>query len=247
MTHANHTPPTPTVSPLRQRMTDDMCMRTLSKTTQLNYIRAVKRFTHFLGDSPDHANAEDLRKFQLFMVECGVSTQTINATISGLRFFFEVTLDKPMIMRKMSRVHTPRKLPTVLSPSEVTILLQATHHTKYRAAFSVAYGAGLRSSEVTHLKIADIDSQQMILHVEQGKGDKDRNAMLSPRLLAILRAWWREGHSQHGLMRKGWLFPGKDPVNPITTRQLQVVFMDICYQLAFFLVIGASYLFWSSH
>lgn len=208
------------VSPLRQRMIDDMAMRKLNESTQTTYIRAVKRFTQFFGQAPDLASPEDLRRFQMHLVEQGVSSTTINATITGLRFFFEVTLDRHQALKKMSPVRAPQKLPTVLTADEVARLLSAAPNLKARAALSVAYGAGLRASEVVHLKMTDIDSQRMILRVEQGKGLRDRNAMLSPALLRLLRSWWREGHQLGKMLLGGWLFPGMNPVNPLSTRQL---------------------------
>ncbi len=213
MTHSN-------ISPLRQRMIDDMTLRKLSDKTQIQYIRAVKRFVQYFGQAPDLASPEDLRRFQMHLVEQNVSSITINATITGLRFFFEKTLDRPEALKRMSPLRVPQKLPTVLSTEEVARLLNAAPHLKAKAALSVAYGAGLRASEVTHLKISDIDSERMILHVEQGKGDRDRNAMLAPSLLTLLRAWWREGRRLGKMLPGGWLFPGMNPVNPLTTRQL---------------------------
>ena len=218
MTHNNQP-----VSALRQRMLDDMQLRKLSWKTQGSYIRAVKNFTRFLGQSPDTADAEDLRRFQLHMVHTGVSPSTLNATITGLRFFFETTLEYPEAMKRMSPVHLDRKLPTVLSAEEVTRLLQAAPDIKYRAALSVAYGAGLRASEVVALKVGDIDSERMVLRVEQGKGGKDRYAMLSPTLLTVLRQWWTVARQRGTMLPGGWLFPGRDPVNPLTTRQLNRV------------------------
>jgi len=193
------------IRPLRQRMIEDMTMRKLSPKTQVGYLRAVLRFTRFFGRSPDLASPEDLRAFQLQLVKEGVSSITINATITGLKFFFAVSLERPSVLRRMSRVHKPQKLPQVLSVDEVERLLQAAANLKHRAALAVAYGAGLRASEVVHLKMADIDSDRMILRVEQGKGQRDRYAMLSPSLLEILRAWWREGHAQGKMLRGGWL------------------------------------------
>jgi len=178
------------ITPLRQRMLDDMTMRKLSEKTQVQYIRAVKKFTRFHGRSPDTANAEDLRRFQLEMVSTGVSSITINATITGLRFFFNTTLEQPDAMKRMSFVRVPRKLPTVLSIEEVTRVLKAAP-IKYRAALSVAYATGLRASEIVALKVTDIDRERMLIHVEQGKGGKDRNAILSPKLHQLLRHWWR--------------------------------------------------------
>ena len=214
----------PTISPLRQRMIDDMTMRRLNRNTQQTYLRSVKRFTQFLARSPDTATAEDLRLFQLHMAENKVSNTTINATITGLKFFFKVTLDKPDLLRKMSTVYEPRTLPVILNPDEVKRLIEATISLKYKAALATAYGAGLRASEVTHLKVTDIDSQQMLIHVEQGKGGKDRNAMLSPTLLALLRQWWRAAQTERKMLKGGWLFPGMNPVDPMSTRQLNRVF-----------------------
>lgn len=216
------------ISPLRQRMLDDMALRKLSSRTQDHYLRAVKNFTRFLGKSPDQADAEDLRRYQLHMVEAGVSNTTINATLTGLKFFFGSTLDRPEVMRRTHHVYQPRTLPEILSKEEVTRLLKATDSLKYKAAFSVAYGAGLRASEVVHLKVTDIDSKRMIIRVEQGKGQRDRHALLSPALLEILRAWWREGQAQRKMLPGGWLFPGQNPVNPLSTRQLNRAFHAAC-------------------
>ncbi len=220
MTHSHHTSPTQSVSPLRQRMIEDMTMRKLKPTTQKGYLRSVKRLAQFLGHSPHTATAEELRQFQLQLVTQGVSTITINALISGLRFFFEITLNNPDVLRKMSAIYQPRKIPVVLSQQEVKQLLYAAVSLKYKAALSTAYGAGLRASEVTHLKVSDIDSQRMFIHIEQGKGDRDRQAMLSPVLLHLLRQWWCFGQREQRMLKGGWLFPGQDPVNPISTRQL---------------------------
>ena len=215
MTHSNQS-----VSPLRQRMIDDMTLRKLGPRTQAGYLRAVVKFTRFFGRSPDLAAPEDLRRFQLYLVEMGVSPTTINATLTGLGFLFGVTLERPDALKRTSRVRQPQKLPRVLSVDEVARLLAGANNPKHRAALAVAYGAGLRASEVVHLKMADIDSERMIVRVEQGKGQRDRYAMLSPSLLEILRAWWRRGHAQGKMLRGGWLFPGRNPVNPLSTRQL---------------------------
>ena len=208
------------ISPLRQRMIDDMKLRKLSPKTQASYLRAVIKFTLFFGRSPDLASPEDLRTFQLQQVEQGVSSTTINATITGLKFFFDVTLERPATLKRMSRVRRPQKLPQVLSVEEVERLLTGASNPKHRAALAVAYGAGLRASEVVHLKIADIDSERMIVRVVQGKGRRDRYAMLSPSLLKLLRAWWRQGYTTGKMLQSGWLFPGRNPANPLSTRQL---------------------------
>jgi len=204
-----------TISPLRRRMTEDMTVRGFTAGTQRGYLRVVRDFTAFLGRSPDQAGVEDLRRYQLAMRSGGASATTMNAAVSALRFFFTVTLGRNDAQIGMTTVREPRRLPVILSPEEVARLLDAAPSLKYRAALSVAYGAGLRASEVVSLKIADIDSARMVIRVEQGKGRRDRYAMLSDLLLDVLRAWWKEARPQ------GWLFPGQNPVNPLTTRQLR--------------------------
>lgn len=208
------------ISPLRQRMIEDMTLRKLSPNTQSAYILAVKKFTRFLGRSPDNATSEDLRRYQLHLVDKGISSITLNASITGLRFFFKVTLDRADAVTKMSFVHEPRKLPVVLSREEVSRLLACAGGPKYQAALSLAYGTGLRSSEVVALKVNDIDSDRKTLRVEQGKGQKDRYAMLSPILLERLRDWWHVARAKGKMLDGGWLFPGQNPINPMSTRQL---------------------------
>lgn len=211
---------TQAVSPLRQRMVEDMMLRKLSPNTQSGYIRAVKKLTLYLGHSPANASAEELRRFQLHLVDKGISSITLNSTITALRFFFQTTVGRDDVMLKMSTVPVPRKLPVVLARQEVTRLIDAAGNPKYRTALSLAYGAGLRVSEVVALKINDIDSTRMTLRVEQGKGHKDRYAMLSPVLLKQLRTWWHFAHTQGLMLEGGWLFPGQNPINHLTARQL---------------------------
>ena len=212
------------ISALRQRMIDDMRLRKLSENTQRHYIRAVKNFTRFFGRSPDKASAEDLRRYQLHMASSGVSRTTINATLTGLRFFFEVTLERPEAMKKMSPVRVERKLPVVLSAEEVARLLQAAPGLKYQAAFALGYGAGLRAGEVVSLKVTDIDGERKVIRIEQGKGRQDRYAMLSPTIHQLLRAWYRSAHAKGKILPNGWLFAGQNPVNPLSTRQLNRAF-----------------------
>ena len=201
------------VSPLRRRMIEDMTILKLSPKTQQGYIRTIKNLAVFLGRSPDKASFEDVRRFQLHLATSGAGTPIRNQTVAALRFFFRATLRRSAIMEHTAFIHEPRKLPVVLSPEEVARLLDAAPGLKYKAALSVAYGAGLRAAEVVSLKIGDIDSKLMVIRVEQGKGRKDRNVMLSPHLLELLRAWYRSARPQ------GWLFPGQSTVNPLTTRQ----------------------------
>jgi integrase/recombinase XerD len=202
------------ISLLRQRMIEDMTARRFKEKVQKDYVRHVRTFTEFLGRSPDKATSEDLRRFQLHMAQRQVGAPTINSAISALRFFFTETLERPDLVRPLRLVNEPRRAPVVLSPEEVARLLQAAPSLKYKAALSVAYGAGLRVSEVANLKVSDIDSGRMMLRVEQGKGQRDREVMLSPQLLQLLREWWKAARPQV------WLFPGQNPINPITPRQL---------------------------
>ncbi len=211
--------PTPATS-LRQRMIEDMTLRGFQDKTQRGYIRIVSAFAEFLGRSPETATSEDVRAYQLHLSQKGLPTPATNARIAALRFLFTMTLDRPDLSRKLVRVFQPRKLPSVLSPDEVGVLLAATTCLKHRAALSVAYGSGLRAGEVVALKVGHIDSQRMVIRVERGKGGRYRNAMLSDDLLTLLRTWWREGRSKGVMLPDGWLFPGVDLETHISTRQL---------------------------
>src|ERR1700690_654387 len=202
------------MSPLRRRMIEDMTIRKFAAKTQHDYLQRVKNFAAFLGRSPDTASVEDVRRYQLHLTGCGVGVPTLNQTVSTLRFFFKVTLGRPDLVERTAFVREPRKLPVVLSPEEVARLLDAAPGLKYKAALSVAYGAGLRAAEVISLKVGDVDNKRMVIRVEQGKGRKDRYVMLSPHLLELLRAWWR------GARPQGWFFPGRARGQPVTTPQL---------------------------
>jgi integrase/recombinase XerD len=204
------------ISDLRRRMLEDMAVRRLGEKTRHDYIKHIETFTRFLGRSPDTATAEDLRRFQVHELEQGGRPPKMNTQVSALRFFFGKTRGRLDLAHQLSRVDYPRKLPRVLPMDDVTRLLEAAPGPglKYKAALSIAYGAGLRGGEVVMLRVCDIDSKRMLIRVEQGKGQKDRHGILSPQLLAILRAWWVQCRS------KGWLFPGQDPLLPMTVRQL---------------------------
>jgi site-specific recombinase XerD len=209
-------------------MIDDMTLRKLGPATQRQYIYAVVRLTKYLGRSPDSASAEDLRRFQLHLAKSGIGNPTINATLTALTFFFTHTVDRPECLKHIERVHEPRRIPEILSAEEIARLLKSTPKLKYRAALSIAYGAGLRAREVCHLQIGHIDSERMLIRVEDGKGHKDRHAMLSPSLLRVLRNWYREGRAKRDLFAHGWLFPGQDPINAMSTRQLNRAFHQAC-------------------
>jgi integrase/recombinase XerD len=202
------------ISPLRARMIEDMNVRKFGEKTQYDYIRHVKTFSTFLERSPASATADDLRRYQVHQSKEGVGPATVNSSVAALRFFFRVTLDRPEMGRYLTVVPLPERLRTVLSQEEVARLIEAAPGVKYKAAFAVAYGAGLRVSEVVYLKVSDIDSNRMLLRVEQGKGKKDRHAMLSPQLLLLLRDYWWVAKP------RTWLFPGPDPLLSMTTRQL---------------------------
>lgn len=201
------------ISPLRARMVEDMTVRNFVPDTQREYIRAVKKLAAFLKRPPDTATAEELRAFQVHLSEAGTPPPTMNATVTALRFFFKVTVGKPVVTRNLAFVYEPRKLPRVLPPDDVLRLLETARSPKSKAMLSVAYGAGLRAMEVVALKVASIDSQRMLIRVEQGKGRRDRFAMLSPQLLELLRDWYRIARPSI------YLFPGRDKVSPMTTRQ----------------------------
>ena len=208
------------VTPLRQRMMEEMRIRGMGDKAQKAHIRAIKDFAAFLGRPPDTATPEDLRAYQLHMSDTGITPSTFNARIVALRFFFGMTCGREEMKRYIQFRTQPRKLPVVFSVEEVSDILMAAPGPglKYRAALSISYGAGLRAAEVCNLKIGDIDSDRMLIHVEQGKGRKDRKVMLSLGLLDLLRDYWREARPE------GWLFPGKPKINPVSPRQLNRAF-----------------------
>ena len=207
-------------TPLRERMIEDMRIRGMGAKAQQAHIRAIMDFAAFLKRSPDTATPEELRAYQLHMTDTGVTPSTFNTRIVALRFFFGMTCGREDMKRFMQFRTQPRKLPVIFSVEEVSDLLMAAPGPglKYRAALSISYGAGLRAAEVCNLKIGDIDSDRMLIHVDQGKGGKDRKVMLSPGLLALLRDYWREARPE------GWLFPGKPKISPISPRQLNRAF-----------------------
>jgi integrase/recombinase XerD len=207
------------ISDLRRRMIADMTVRSFGDKTKHDYIRHVEAFAKFLGRSPDTTTGDDIRRFQLMQVQQGAQPPKMNTQASALRFFFTVTLGRADLSHQLARTHYPRKLPRVLTSDQIAQLLEAAPGPglRHKAALSIAYGAGLRGAEVVMLRVGDIDSKRMLIRVEMGKGRKDRHAMLSPQLLELLRAWWRQCRS------RGWLFPGRDPLLPMTTRQLNRV------------------------
>ena len=196
-------------SPLRRRMIEDMTVRNLSPATQRSYVHAVSKFSRFFGRSPETLTLEDVRTYQVHLASKGVAGASLNQTVAALRFFYGVTLGMAEDPERIAYAREPRRLPVVLSADEVVRFLEAVPSLKARAALTTAYAAGLRVSEVTGLRVADIDSGRMMIRIEHGKGGKQRYVMLSAQLLAILRTYWRLARPEH------WLFPGRDTGRPI--------------------------------
>ncbi len=199
------------MTPLRQRMLEDMSIRNFSENTQRSYIRQVSLYARHFECSPDALGPKQVREYQVHLVEGRkLSPSSISIAVSALRFLYKVTLKQPWSSDDIPMPKKPFKLPVILSPEEVMHFLESVDSMKHRAILMAAYAAGLRVSEATHLKVTDIDSQRMMLRVDQGKGQKDRYVMLSPRLLEELRTYWRAGRP------KTWLFPGDIPGSPIS-------------------------------
>src|ERR1700745_4330082 len=197
------------ISPLRQRLIEDMAIRRLGPRTQHDYIRHVKKFADFLGRSADKAPPEDVHRYQLWLASIGTTVPTVNVSATALRFFFRVTLKRHDLAEEVVSTREPRRLPVVLSPEEGGRLLAAAKNIKHKALLSLAYATGLRASEAVSLKLTDVDSDRMIIRVEQGKGKKDRYVILSPNLLEILREWWRAARKKGWMSpAQSWLFPG---------------------------------------
>ena len=216
-----------TSTPLRQRMIEDMRARQLSVATQTGHIRSCRRFAAFLRRSPDTAVPEDVRRFQLHLAESGISIANRNRTMTGLSFLFRVTLRRLDLANEIYHVREPQKIPLVISPEEAKRLLAMAKSLKVRLLLSLAYGCGLRAGEVVRLRAGDIDSALGIIRVVQAKGRKDRHVMLPPDLLAMLRQWWKARPTRHDgdvPREQCWLFPGRTPGRPLTTRQFSRLF-----------------------
>ena len=210
------------LSPLRRRMIEDMTVRNLSPATQRSYLHAVAQFSRYFGCSPDRLALEDVRAYQVQLVARGISWPALNQIVCALRFFYGVTLGQTDLPERIPYAREPRKLPLVLGADEVVRFLEAVPGLKSRTALTAAYAAGLRASEAVRLKVSDIDSSRMMIRIEEGKGAKDRYAMLSPQLLTILRGYWRLARPRQ------WLFPGRDESRPIDPQVLHAACRSAC-------------------
>jgi site-specific recombinase XerD len=222
---------TNTVSPLRRRMLEDMTARKLTPHTQRSHVYSCRRFAAWLKRSPDTATPDEVRLFQLHLIESGASICNRNRIMTGVRFLFRVTLRRHDLAAEVWHIKEPQKLPPVLNPEEVKRVLTLATNLKARAMLTLAYGCGLRASEVVRLRAGDIDSEQMIIRIVQSKGRKDRHVMLPAEVLDLLRQWWKVRPSRHdaGLApEQRWLFPGRnDRLGlPVTTRQFARLFKD---------------------
>jgi integrase/recombinase XerD len=206
------------MTPLRRRMIDDMTLRNFTKATIQAYVRCVARFATHFHRSPDLLGRDDVRSYLLHLLqEQHVSHSYYKLTRCALRFFYRETLGRDDVPASLAPVKEPRTLPVVLGPDELARFFAGVKNLKHRALLMTAYAAGLRVSEVTRLRVADIDSARMVIRVRHGKGQKDRYVMLSPRLLEVLRAYWKAA-------RPGdFLFPGAAPDQPLTTGSVRKV------------------------
>ena len=205
------------MTPLRQRMCEEMQIRNLSPATQRTYLTAVTQFAQHFGQSPAELGPAEVWTYQLHLLAQQRSISTLTITVCALRFLYHVTLHQDWAVEAIPYPRQPKQLPIVLSLAEVAQLLAATAGIKPHALLATTYAAGLRVSEVVHLKVRDIDSQQMVIRVHQGKGRTDRCVMLSPRLLEILRTYWRAKRPT------AWLFPGNPCTKPMVTRSVNRV------------------------
>ena len=221
----NNTPTTP----LRQRMIEDMAARNLGRYSQRSHLRSCERFAVFLERSPETATADDVRRFQLFLIESGASICNRNRIMTGVKFLFRVTLRRHDLAAEIFHLREPQRVPLVLSPTEVKRLLAMSPSLKARVMLSLAYGCGMRAGEVVRLRVGDIDNAQNIIRIVQSKGRKDRNVMLPADILGLLRQWWKERRTRQdaGVAKeRRWLFPGYKPGRPLSTRQFSRLFHE---------------------
>lgn len=181
------------MTPLRQRMLEELQRRNYSSATIRSYLLAVTQFAGYFAKSPDQLGAEELRRYQLYMLnEKKLAPGTVEIRMSALRFFYKKTLKRhDLSFEDLPFPKTPMKLPTVLSPEEVARLIEAASNLMHRTILMILYGTGMRRTEASLIKVSDIDSQRMVIHIRQGKGSRDRDVPLTPKLLTALREYWR--------------------------------------------------------
>ena len=220
---------TTTVSPLRQRMIEDMAARKLGPHSQRSHIHSCRRFAAFLKRSPDTATADDIRRFQLYLIESGLSICNRNRIMTGVRFLFRVTLRRHDLAAEIYHLKEPQKLPLTMSREEAKRLLAMTGKLRTHVMLALGYGCGLRAGEIVRLKAGDIDSAQMIIRIVQSKGRKDRHVMLPEEMLLLLRQWWKVRPTRYDAdvpIKERWLFPGRRRGEHLTTRQLTRLFHE---------------------
>ena len=221
---------TKAITPLRQRMIEDMNARKLCAGTQRGHILACKRLAAFLKRSPETATCDDIRSFQLHLADTGMSICNRNRIMTGVRFLFRVTLRRLDLAEEVYHIREPEKLPLVMSVDEIRRLLAVGSSLKTRVLLSLGYGCGLRASEIVRLRVKHIDKPQKIIRIEQSKGRKDRNVMLPDEMLGLLRQWWRVRPWRHDAaipLPERWLFPSrKNAGRPITIRHLNRLFHE---------------------
>lgn len=210
------------MSPLRQRMIEDMQVRHLAPKTQSSYVQQVAAFARHFNQSPEGLGLDDIRSYQVYLIHKKLSASSLTVATAALRFLYRITLKKPWSIEEIPLPKVPQRLPEILSAQEVARLLDCVTDAKHRTILTTAYATGLRISELCHLRVADVDSQRMVLRVEQGKGQKDRYVMLSPRLLEQLRAYWRRYRPKH------WLFPGQGDDQPLDKGAIERACQKAC-------------------
>jgi integrase/recombinase XerD len=213
------------MTPLRQLFIEDMQLRGLAPTTQRSYIRNVAEFAKFYNKSPEDLDLEAIRQYEIHLLnERKLSPQSVNTFVSSVQFLYTVTLEMPWDKQCFPRVRIAETLPVVLDPEEVAGFFDCVPSLKYRAALMLCYGAGLRIAEAAAIKVSDIDSKRMLIRVEQGKGKKDRYVMLSPRLLCVLRRYWRAAKP------RVWMFPSWRGTRHLTSTSLSNACRDASKQ-----------------
>jgi integrase/recombinase XerD len=220
---------TNTVSPLRQRMIEDMTARKLEPHSQRSHIHSCRRFAAFLKRSPDTATADDIRRFQLYLVESGLSIGNRNRIMTGVKFLFRVTLRRHDLAAEIYHLKEPQKLPLTMSPDEAERLLAMAASLRDHVMLCLGYGCGLRAGEIVRLRPGDIDSAQKIIRIVQSKGRKDRHVMLPEELLLSLRQWWTVRPTRYDAdvpVSERWLFPGCRRGQHLTTRHLSRIFHE---------------------